>query len=169
MAEKKQHSKIILDFLRESNYIEKEYSEEAFEDAVKAWEYMEKQSELTLMVILKTHKILLKRLDPVIAGKLRSCDVSVGGKTKRYIGVSDIVNRLSRLFNMIPLEPCPEKKFNEKYAKEAHVMFEDIHPFRDGNGRVGRIIYNWNRQKLGLPIHVIHEGAEQSEYYKWFK
>lgn len=31
-------------------------------------------------------------------------------------------------------------------AEEAYFEFEYIHPFQDGNGRVGKIIYNW---KLG--------------------
>jgi len=57
----------------------------------------------------------------------------------------------------------------EERSKQIHVAFEDIHPFVDGNGRVGRILYNIHRIKLGLPIHIIHEGEEQKEYYKWFK
>ena len=54
-------------------------------------------------------------------------------------------------------------------TKMIHVIFEKIHPFRDGNGRVGRILYNIHRLLVGLPIHIIHEGVEQMEYYKWFE
>jgi hypothetical protein len=53
--------------------------------------------------------------------------------------------------------------------KKAHVAFETIHPFVDGNGRIGRILMNWQRLQEGLPILIIHEGPEQMEYYKWFK
>lgn len=31
----------------------------------------------------------------------------------------------------------------------AHFAFEKIHPFLDGNGRVGRILMNWQSQRLG--------------------
>lgn len=34
---------------------------------------------------------------------------------------------------------------------EAYKEFEMIHPFRDGNGRVGKIIYNWLRGTLDDP------------------
>ncbi len=35
------------------------------------------------------------------------------------------------------------------------------------NIRLGRIIYNAHRVKLGLPIHIIKE-SEKEEYYEWF-
>jgi len=57
----------------------------------------------------------------------------------------------------------------DECTKQCHVLFEKIHPFIDGNGRTGRMVYNWHRLKLGLPIHIIHEGKEQFKYYKWFK
>ena len=50
----------------------------------------------------------------------------------------------------------------------AHAQFETIHPFLDGNGRIGRILYNVHRLSMGLPLHIIHVGEEQQEYYKWF-
>ena len=51
---------------------------------------------------------------------------------------------------------------------ENHVKFESIHPFVDGNGRTGRLLMNWIRIKIGLPILVIKE-SEKFEYYKWFE
>jgi len=48
-----------------------------------------------------------------------------------------------------------------------HINFEKIHPFIDGNGRIGRMLLNWQRVKLGLPVLVIKE-SEKQEYYKWF-
>ena len=55
------------------------------------------------------------------------------------------------------------------YIKKLHVDFEKIHPFADGNGRVGRILMNVQMINSGLPLITIHEGIEQQEYYRWFK
>lgn len=36
--------------------------------------------------------------------------------------------------------------------EEAYYEFEKIHPFEDGNGRVGAIIYNWLNGTLSDPV-----------------
>jgi hypothetical protein len=61
------------------------------------------------------------------------------------------------------------KSTKEVFIKQWHINFEGIHPFEDGNGRIGRILMNLQRLSVGLPILIIHEGEEQFEYYKWFK
>jgi len=52
----------------------------------------------------------------------------------------------------------------------AHYQFEATHPFRDGNGRIGRlliILYLCKKQKLGLPLLYISGYFEKyrSQYY----
>ena len=59
-------------------------------------------------------------------------------------------------------------QWDEETIKRFHISFEDIHPFGDGNGRVGRLIYCWMREKMGMPIHIIYEKDKQ-EYYQWFR
>lgn len=158
----------MVEFLKESNYIESEFSEEAFQDSLKAWDYMRRQDELTLMVVLKVHKLLLKRLNPTISGKLRSCDVWIGGQHKKYISVGELVMQLNNLFQKMPMQSSGNKETDAEWAKQCHIMFEGIHPHQDGNGRTGRIIYNWHRMKLGLPIDVI-KCEDRFAYYEWFK
>lgn len=58
--------------------------------------------------------------------------------------------------------------FITKLIKEQHIRFEKIHPFIDGNGRVGRMLMNWQRVKIGLDIVIVWEDNKQ-EYYQWFK
>lgn len=160
-----------LEFLTHSNYIENEYSKEALEDAINAWNYFAKDSReplFSLESILHCHYLLLWKLRPDIAGKIRDCDVWIGGNRKIFTSKCLIENDIRELnLRMIQSSFCKDINKTEITIKH-HVEFERIHPFEDGNGRVGRIIYNAHRLRLGLPIHIIHEGEEQMEYYKWF-
>jgi len=164
----------IVEFLQHNNFIENERSVVALDDAVRAWKFaFQYRNNITLRYIQTIHKQLMKRLRPDIAGNFRTCDVCIGGERKKYLGRDELLIKLHKFVNLITdINSLPEssdnKTFREKIAKEAHVMFEDIHPFVDGNGRVGRILYNIHRLKLDLPIHIIHEGEEQQQYYKWF-
>lgn len=49
-----------------------------------------------------------------------------------------------------------------------HTMFESIHPFRDGNGRAGRILMNYLAVGRGLPAIIIKGIGENDRdaYYK---
>jgi Fic family protein len=50
-------------------------------------------------------------------------------------------------------------------AARAHYMFEKIHPFGDGNGRVGRLLMNYILWKNGYPMLII-EHKNRKSYYK---
>jgi hypothetical protein len=43
------------------------------------------------------------------------------------------------------------KHLNPDFAACAYLTFEHVHPFPDGNGRTGKIIYNWVRGSLDEP------------------
>lgn len=162
----------VYEMLQNSNWIEREMSSVAMDDAVEAWEYAVKNANnITTNYVLKIHKLMQKNLRADIAGKFRDCDVYIGGECRRFIsedviraGVKEVTDAM---IDKIPRRfPVAEK---EALAKATHIRFEKIHPHEDGNGRVGRILYNVHRLLLGLPIHIIHEGDEQMEYYKWFR
>ena len=71
----------IIEFLKESNAIEREYSDRALKDSITAWQYSIKSKfphELISRDLIKNiHKRLLKNLNPRIAGKLRKVQVGV--------------------------------------------------------------------------------------------
>jgi len=154
-------------FAKTSSQIEGEESNEACRDHLQAWEYVKGQQTLTSTIILEIHRILQQTIRPDIAGSFRTCDVYVGG----YSAPSYPIN-ISLLNDWIAKyhDPeCFEKESDvDGSIRVAHVEFERIHPFEDGNGRVGRIIMNWHRIMNNLPLLIIYPGKEQLSYYQWF-
>lgn len=156
-----------IEFLKESNAIEGEYSEEALEDAMGAWEYAkENKHHVDLKVVLKIHHMLMRRLNSKIAGKWRvNVAVRVGDRycpaKSKYIIRKEVEDWLDNCKNHTGLGA-------EEDIKRWHVAFENIHPFIDGNGRVGRILMNLQRLRVNLPVLIIKE-TERHHYYAWFK
>lgn len=164
----------LVEFLQHSNWIEREYDSQAVEDAMQAWDYIMSIKRLTSEDLLEVHKRLMENLNPRIAGKFREVAVYVGGRAgANHYAVPQMIASLVEEVNASIKEAGSSRSITtedkEKYAKQLHVRFEHIHPFEDGNGRSGRILMNWHRLQLGLPLIIIHEGDEQIEYYKWFR
>lgn len=157
--------KEILEFLKESNAIEQVYGEQALTDAREAWDYAyENRKTLTVNDVLEIHFLLLQNLDPEIAGKWRDCDVYIGGHRKKFFHESVFIEGVTKTLEQMAL-----KEKDDAFTRLVHVEFERLHPFTDGNGRTGRILYAMHRLNLGLPLHIIHVGEEQKAYYQWFR
>jgi len=147
----------VAEFLRESNAIEHVYDLESLGQALVAWDYLTKQKKLTHEVILTTHRLLMKgKLDKENLGKYRKVAVRIWDHEGLEAG--KINQAMSNwIVNWEQTDP-----------RTAHIAYETIHPFIDGNGRTGRMFMNWMFIQRGESIVVIKE-AEKYEYYKWFE
>lgn len=147
----------IEEFFTESNKIENVHGEDALTQTLTAWEHITKQNELTHDVIKSTHGKILENRQPEIAGEYRSVNVIVGeDKPPAPPAVPTLMEEL--------LEHTPT---TATQAIQWHVYFEKIHPFTDGNGRIGRMIYAWHCNKLNIKP-VLWRAADRHQYYTLF-
>lgn len=58
-------------------------------------------------------------------------------------------------------DPMPDDCHVMERLADVHAAFERIHPFRDGNGRVGRLILNFLLVRYGYPPAVIYKAHRQ--------
>lgn len=104
-----------------------------------------------LDTVKSTHSILMKGVNKdVVPGKIRDEEVSVIGSdgTEFFITCppKNIEEELDYLIDWLNNSPFDEIVTATLFFHE----FESIHPFRDGNGRTGRTLFQILLQELGL-------------------
>lgn len=122
------------------------------------------EEELSKEMILLLHQMLIGNIDDKISGRFRAKNEYVRVGTH----IAPAPEHIERLIEEILIEysSSHERYFVDKIAK-LHLDFETIHPFNDGNGRIGRIIINYHLQRLGFPCVIIRD-KEKKIYYKGF-
>ena len=124
-----------------------------------------KDSELSNDLILLFHQMLMGGIDDSIAGRFR--------RRGEYVRVGTHIapapEQVERMMGDILVEYSSDldSYFLDKIAL-FHLDFEVIHPFCDGNGRIGRVLINFQLIKLGLPRVIIRD-SEKKTYYRAFR
>lgn len=118
---------------------------------------------LSVGLILKLHRMLLEGIDDQIAGRFRFGRETVqagshGGANPAL--VNGLMTELVKRYNATD----DETYFLERIAR-FHAELEKIHPFLDGNGRLGRVLINRQLEMLGLPPVIIPAKTKQSDYF----
>jgi Fic family protein len=133
----------------------------------KAIEYIRTtKEELSLKLILKLHSLCFEGSKP-FAGKFRELDVVITNSLGQIIHSGAPKERLMDfLVEFIDWYKKNKTKFKPLVLSAiVHNQFENIHPFEDGNGRVGRLLLNFILLKNKYPpINILLE--DRQEYYK---
>jgi Fic family protein len=131
-------------------------------------EYIEtkaKEAELSPSLMLFLHKMLIANIRDEIAGRFRTGDEWVRVGTHIGADPKDVERLVTDM-----LAAYQGGKGGHIVARIArlHLAFENIHPFCDGNGRIGRVINNYELIREGyVPINIAF--ANRTRYYEAFK
>ena len=123
------------------------------------------EKELSIDLILLLHKMLISNIRDEVAGRFRNNDewVRVGNH------IAPDPNKVLDLLNdMLFQYHIYDNEHIVKRIARLHLTFEYIHPFVDGNGRIGRVINNYLliREKY-VPINI--KFINRKEYYNAFE
>ena len=111
--------------------------------------------------ILKFHRLFYEKVDLDQAGKYRMQQVMITGSDIELPRPKDILALMKRFIG--ELSENSRKYHPVELAAITHNKFVTIHPFIDGNGRVGRLLMNLVLMQEGYVITIIPP-VYRSEY-----
>lgn len=138
----------------------------------------EHKAEITPELIRNLHKIGFGFIFPDWAGEFRTIDVTVGEyEPPHYSRIPELVKDFCDDFSE-RLKHLPSSDSEEEFLADVVSLlswfqhrFVWIHPFKDYNGRVARLLTNLLALNLGLPILTIkaESGRDRKRYIKAMK
>ena len=161
----KETEKILLDMKVSRNISVREVFEA--KNLARVVEYIRNESQAQKIneeIILLLHQMLIGGMNDEIAGRFR-----VKGEYVRVgTHIAPAPEQVKQMIESTLTEYTSNLSayFLDKIAK-FHLDFETIHPFNDGNGRIGRALICFQLQQLGLPMIII-KNKEKRKYYDAF-
>lgn len=123
-----------------------------------------KERELNFEMILRLHEMLLSNIRDEIAGRFRKEDEWVKVGNHIALDPKQIEDALDTM--LLDYQVNNNENIVKRIAK-LHLTFEQIHPFVDGNGRIGRVLNNYFLiRELYVPINI--KFIDRALYYDAF-
>ena len=124
-----------------------------------------KEKELGFDVILSLHKMLMSNIRDEIAGRFRIEGEYVRVGSHIAPAPKEINGSLEKILS--EYNATSHENIIKRIAR-LHLVFEYLHPFNDGNGRIGRVINNYLLIREGfVPINI--KFIDRKKYYDAFK
>lgn len=122
------------------------------------------ENEIDKKTILLLHQMLIGGINDQIAGRFRT----KGEYVRVGTHIAPAPEHVERMIETMLTEYASDfnSYFLDKICK-FHLEFETIHPFNDGNGRIGRAVINYQLQRLGFPSIIVRD-REKKDYYLAF-
>lgn len=149
----KETEKILLDMELSRNVSLREIFEA--KNLARVMKYVSSKSKtetLSKELILLLHRMLIENINEKIAGRFRFR----GEYVKVGTHIAPAPQQIEEMVGGILVEYSSNQNsyFLDKIAR-FHLDFETIHPFNDGNGRIGRVLINYQFFGLGFPAVII--------------
>lgn len=124
-----------------------------------------KEQELNLDVILTLHQMLISNIRDDVAGRFRRDNEFVRVGSHIAPAPKEVIASLEKM--LAQYNASSHENIIKRIAR-LHLTFEYIHPFVDGNGRIGRVINNYLLIREGfVPIKI--KFIDRKKYYDAFK
>lgn len=128
------------------------------------FDYIYKKEEINEDLLLRLHSILMNGVRPD-AGKYRNHAVRIRGTdlpTANYLSIS-------KLLPPVIKEAGSKTEDIIALSSRIHSKFEQIHPFSDGNGRVGRLLMTAMLLRHNFAPAIIKQQQKQLYYNYLYK
>ena len=111
------------------------------------------EQPITLDTVQRLHALVMDKIDPQ-AGELRKVQVYIRGAPFTPPAARDVPLYLAQWVNWLTSDHALRYDSVTR-AAIAHHDFEALHPFTDGNGRVGRLLLNLMLMQDGYPPALV--------------
>lgn len=121
----------------------------AFDEIIK----LSQNKTFTEADIKLLHKLFYEKIDNEKAGKYRTSQVIITGSDVELPKPEELDEKMNEFILQLP--KLKAELHPVEYAAMVHIIFVNIHPFADGNGRVARLLMNLALLQSGYNIVVI--------------